>query len=172
MPNLILMRHANAEMSSTGMRDFDRPLSKAGHIEAQLAAKKFINTGFTIFKHRPLKIFCSPARRTVETLTNFRETIVMVDEQITYSEELYSGDVSSYQNLLSSLDNNDSCMIIGHNPMIEHFAFGLLQNDDESGINQLKNGFPTAAIAIIQLGNPFNALNLHNKLRHFLSAQS
>ena len=167
MPNLILMRHANAEFASPGMQDFDRPLSKNGHAEAQLAAQMFVQTGFTISN-----VFCSPARRTLETLACFRETINIADDHIAYRDALYSGDVSSYQNLVSALESDARCLIIGHNPMIEHFAFDLVQRDDGTGLNQLKMGFPTAAIAIIELEGKVNGLIPNAKLLHFLNPHS
>ena len=167
MPNLILMRHAHAEFASPGMQDFNRPLSKNGHAEAQLAAQMFAQTRFTISN-----VYCSPARRTIETLACFRETINIVDDCITYKDALYSGDVSFYQNLVTALETGANCLIIGHNPMIEHFAFGLLQGQDKTGLTQMGNGFPTSAIAIIELDDIANERSFKSKLLHFLNPHS
>ena len=167
MPNLILMRHANAELASPGMRDFDRPLSKNGYAEAHITAKMFLQTGFTISS-----VFCSPARRTIETLASLRETIPIDEDVMACPDGLYSGDVSSYQSLVSSLETGANCLIIGHNPMIEHFAFGLVQNGDGTGLSQLKMGFTTAAIAIIELNGAANVQISNAKLLHFLNPHS
>lgn len=169
MPTLILMRHANAELASPGMRDFDRPLSPAGWKEAAMAAQSFSKTGIQI-----AKVFCSPARRTLETLECLRQTITINPSKIEHHPELYSGDVSSYRALSEAADDG-ACLYIGHNPMIEHFAFELAAQDEgghmgeNDGINRLKTGFPTAAIAVFEVETNAATAKPHSRLLHFLS---
>lgn len=163
MPTLILMRHANAELASPGMRDFDRPLSPAGWKEAVVAAQSFSKTGIQI-----AKVFCSPARRTLETLECLRQTITISPSKIEHHPELYSGDVSSYR-ALSEATDDEACLYIGHNPMIEHFAFELAVHGEQNGINRLKTGFPTAAIAVFEVETNAAPIKPHSRLLHFLS---
>jgi phosphohistidine phosphatase len=164
MPIIILMRHAHAELPNPGMRDFDRPLSAAGWEDARTVAKQFPAIGVEISE-----IFCSPARRTMETLACVRETVEIGEVSIHYPSELYSGEVSAYHHVLSQFGSHDVCMIIGHNPMIEQFAFDIAQTGDEAGLAGIKPGYPTAAMAVIDLGQSFNPANPQGRLLHFLT---
>jgi phosphohistidine phosphatase len=163
MPTLVLMRHANAELATPGMRDFDRPLSAAGWKEAAIAAQSFSKTGIQI-----AKVFCSPARRTLETLECLRQTITISPSKIEHHPELYSGDMSSYRGLSEAADDG-ACLYIGHNPMIEHFAFELAAQGKQNDIEQLKTGFPTAAIAVFEVETDAAPIKPHSRLLHFLS---
>jgi phosphohistidine phosphatase len=164
MSILALMRHAHAEMPSSGLKDFDRPLSKTGWNDAKHAAEQFLETGLAISK-----VFCSPARRTTETLQCVRETVPITGEITTYLPDLYSGKLNAYQELLKKCAQNDVAMIIGHNPMIEHFAFNLAQSGDEFGLTALKSGYPTAAIAVLDLGATPNDPAPSARLIHFIT---
>lgn len=164
MPLIILMRHAHAEMPSPGMRDFDRPLSSAGKKDATVTAKQLAATRVKIST-----AFCSPARRTIETLACVQDTLQINENTVVYSSELYSGDVAAYHHLLSQLGENEVCMIIGHNPMVENFAFDMAQTGDEVGLAKIKLGYPTAAIGVIGLADNFNPANAHGSLLHFFS---
>jgi phosphohistidine phosphatase len=164
MPIIILMRHAHAELPNPGMRDFDRPLSAAGWEDARTVAKQFAAIGVEISE-----IFCSPARRTMETLACVREAVEIGEASIHTPSELYSGEVSAYHHVLSQFGSHDVCMIIGHNPMIEQFAFDIAQTGDEAGLAGIKPGYPTAAMAVIDLGQSFNPANPQGRLLHFLT---
>ena len=152
MPILVLMRHATAQMAEAGMRDFDRPLSKAGWAEANLVAKLLDATGLQIGK-----TFCSPALRTQETLACVRQTIPMSNSAVSFEQSLYSGDVASYQNIATEILPDDVAMVVGHNPMVERFAFHLAKRGEQDLLKKLKFGFPTAAIAVFNLENTTNA---------------
>jgi phosphohistidine phosphatase len=165
MPVLVLMRHAHAEAAGFGIKDFDRPLSALGREDARTMAKQFSYTGVEVSK-----VFCSPARRTVETLICVRETIKIASDAVFYPSELYSGDVSAYHQLLTRFEPNEVCMIIGHNPMIEYFAFAFVQSSDTKSLAEIKQGFPTAAIAVISLDHSFSPATPQGKLLHFFSA--
>ena len=165
MPTIILMRHANAEPASAGMRDFDRPLSKAGWAETLVSANLLKATGL-----EPTKMFCSPARRTSETMAGIRRIIPINDNIISQPQELYSGEVAAYQGVLNSVSADDICMFIGHNPMVERFAFQLAASGDKSTLNKLSLGFPTATIAVVTLAGDFSPINPQGYLLHFLTA--
>lgn len=149
MPTLILIRHANAELASPGMRDFDRPLSKQGWEEGATSGAIVNQLGYNISK-----VFCSPARRTSETLIVLRRFIAIDDLAIEFPIALYEGDVSVYEHILTGLDENDVCVCVGHNPMVENFAFLLAANGNEKALEPLKAGFPTAAVAVFELNGP------------------
>lgn len=140
------------------MRDFDRGLDTAGRDEAaRLAATMAIN-GF-----RPNRIYCSPARRCVETLgvlTSKLGPFPVVEQR----EALYLESHQAYLDLIAD-DQADagSIMIIGHNPMLEDTALTLLSGDPASSEEALGMGFPTAGLMIADCttgadpGEPGNA---------------
>ncbi len=164
MATLILMRHANAELASPGMKDFDRPLSAIGWAEAHTAALMLNETGIAV-----TKVFCSPARRTAETLECLTKTIKIDASTIAFHHELYAEDFNSYQNVLLTLQPNDTFLCVGHNPMIEHFAFHLAKSGKQADLNLLNKGFPTAGIAIFDLGIFPVLVTAHGVLTHFLN---
>jgi phosphohistidine phosphatase len=165
MPTLVLMRHANTKPPQASMRDFDRPLSDAGWAEANQAANLFYATGLKI-----TQTFCSPACRTEQTLACIRKTILLQDSAIFFLPELYSGDVSHYRDTQSKVANDAVAMIIGHNPMIERFAFDLASNGGDADLRRLKMGFPTAAIAVIKFEPDFDIAYPQGQLLQFLTA--
>jgi phosphohistidine phosphatase len=161
MPFFVLMRHAHAQHTEPGMRDFDRPLSQAGYAEANSSLKLFQATGLQI-----TKVFCSPSRRTKDTLACVRQTIPINDGAIIIEPSLYSGEVTAYQNLGSTIPPDDVAMFIGHNPMIERFAFDLAKTGDQVLLNKLKFGFPTAGLAVFEIANT----SREGRLIHFFTA--
>lgn len=155
MPTLILIRHANAELASPGMRDFDRPLSQQGWDEGAATAKYVSQLGLDISK-----VYCSPARRTSETLIALRRSITIDEKAIAFPMSLYEGDVSAYHHMLQTLSDNDVCVCVGHNPMVENFAFSLAANNSDTEMQPLKNGFPTAGAAVFELNDQKSKLTL------------
>jgi phosphohistidine phosphatase len=166
MPVLILMRHAHAELPAPGMRDFDRPLSRQGCLDAKQAGELFVSTGLKIDK-----VFCSPAKRTEETLSCLREVVPIEESIISRHNELYSGEVAHYAEVLQQLQGDETALIVGHNPMTEHFAVGLTTSNIEANLKQLKYGFPTAAIAVISCDLDVNRAEPHGTLLHFLTVK-
>ena len=60
-------------------------------------------------------------------------------------------------------------MFIGHNPMIERFAFQLALTGEKAILNRLKTGVPTATIAVFQLDGDYAAANPQSELLHLLT---
>ena len=166
MPTIILMRHANAELASPGMRDFDRPLSNQGWADAEITANLLKTVYFDRNNTKISMVFCSPACRTVETLAALRKTVIIEDPAINFLQELYAGDDEAYADLVKSVEADKVCVMIGHNPMIESFAFALAHKGDLTGLLQLKTGFPTSAIAVVELKNN----SIKGELLHFFTA--
>lgn len=109
MANLILWRHAEAEVHSTTGADEDRALTKAGLKDAAKMAK-WLN------QHLPpnTEAFCSPARRCIETASALQKLnpidIKVVD---------FLSVESTAEIIESRIDNHDrskTILIIGHQP--------------------------------------------------------
>jgi phosphohistidine phosphatase SixA len=60
------------------------------------------------------------------------------------------------------------CVFIGHNPMIEHFAFHLAHKGKDSDLKKLKMGFSTATIAVFDVGAFPASPQTRGELTHYL----
>jgi len=128
MANLILWRHADAEVDSVTGKDADRALSKSGLKDADRVAK-------WLHKHLPdnTEILCSPARRCLETLAALQQ----LDGADTQHEgKKYSVQIvdflsvdSTAQTILKNVANDDSSktlLLIGHQPNLGRVIAKLL----------------------------------------------
>jgi phosphohistidine phosphatase len=109
--NLILWRHAEAEVQSTTGHDADRALTKAGHKDAAKMAK-WLN------QHLPsnTEVFCSPARRCLETAAALQK---LNSIKINVADFL---SLNSTAKLIAEKVSNDNSsqtiLIIGHQPSL------------------------------------------------------
>ena len=128
MANLILWRHADAEVDSVTGKDADRALSKSGLKDADRMAK-------WIHQHLPenTEILCSPARRCLETLAALQQ----LDEVNTQHEaKKYPDQIvdflsvdSTVQMIIKNIANDDSSrtlLVIGHQPNLGRVIAKLL----------------------------------------------
>ena len=83
---LTLIRHANAEQD-TDVRDFDRPLSRKGHSEANEMARRFQERGLI-----PDLILVSAAVRTRETADTFAKVLGVAARLLQADDSLYLAD--------------------------------------------------------------------------------
>lgn len=142
---VFLVRHAHAGWPLPGVRDFDRPLDERGREEARRLAATITVNGFN-----PDRIWCSNARRCVETLEILRAG-GLADQPVENTDTLYTANYSAYLDVIGSAVEAgiSSIMIIGHNPMLEDAAHALLQNDLRAYQDALGLGFPTAGLLIL-----------------------
>lgn len=109
MANLILWRHAEAEVESASGKDIDRSLTKRGRKDAAKMAKWLI-------QHLPAntEIISSPARRCLETaatLHKFGSHNIKVAEFLSVENP-----VDSIAQKVINADNNKTILIVGHQP--------------------------------------------------------
>lgn len=110
----VLCRHAKAVSASTGVGDFDRALSEKGKRDALVVRGRLREFGFL-----PERVFCSSARRALETAS-----ILFPDVELVALESLYH---SSGQDIVEFLRSVDcGCFaVVGHNPSMEEAVFSL-----------------------------------------------
>lgn len=150
MNRLLLLRHARAGWAQPGMTDFDRALDEQGFREAGKMGAAMRASGFA-----PHHAICSTARRA-------RETWETVGHEsgftgcVTMSERLYSADAAGYLDVIRAVPDDGTLILIGHNPMTEDVALGLV--DGQSAANRLGQGFPTAGMAVIDIDAPWSAI--------------
>ncbi|MBN2735331.1 MAG: histidine phosphatase family protein [Spirochaetales bacterium] len=128
MKHLFLLRHAKSSWEDPGQRDHNRPLNDEGKKGALLMGKFLMQE--TI---KPDKVICSTAQRVRETWAIFKKAAAL-DLDPLFDDSLYLCSASQLLRVLSRLQENDnSVMIIGHNPTmvdavelltLETFAFG------------------------------------------------
>ena len=110
--DLIIIRHAQAELASNSGLDFDRPLTSQGEEHAILIARRAMSHELKIDN-----IMCSPALRTKMTALAFCREIGFQEKKILYVDELYEGTLQNYLRVFSRITKNTA--IIGHYPGVK-----------------------------------------------------
>lgn len=147
MSTLFLLRHAKAGWALPGMRDFDRPLDRAGRAEALATGDAMRARGYL-----PDVTLCSNAARARETL---EELAARVDTgRVFYFDRLYSDDAAGYLDLVRRRAEG-SVLVIGHNPMMEDLAAALSGAGEAVACTALGHGFPTSGLAVIAFDKGF-----------------
>jgi phosphohistidine phosphatase len=117
---LTLIRHANAEQDSD-VRDFERPLSRKGHGEAQEVARRLKERELV-----PDLILVSAALRTRETADAFVKELGVTARRLRADDSLYLADGDYILSLIRGIGPRIShLMIIAHNPGISAVAISL-----------------------------------------------
>jgi phosphohistidine phosphatase len=124
MKKLLLVRHADANPSLLGSRDFDRTLSKKGADQAKNSAKKIIELNWSIDE-----ILSSPAVRTMQTATILSEQIGIATEKITTDKKLYNpSEEDFYNSIIITDDAVQTLIVVSHNNGITDFVNSLMLN--------------------------------------------
>lgn len=119
MANLIIWRHAEAEVQSDSGHDSDRALTKRGRKDAAKIAK-------WLHKHLPdhAELLCSPARRCLQTADALHELNHM---EIKIADYLtVDSDVACMMQAIANKDNTQTILLVGHQPNLGLFISQLL----------------------------------------------
>ncbi len=167
MLTLALLRHAKSSKDNPAIDDFDRPLNPRGQSAAPEAGKTFQQLGF-----HPDLILCSPARRTRETLDLALPQMAVPVPAVTFDRALYHAAAAQHMVALRAAPSPATrILIVGHNPGLYGLALILTGSADDKILARLNEGYPTAAIAILE----FNAAAwadiavASGKLTHFIT---
>lgn len=144
MLRLYIMRHAKSSWASPGARDFDRELNDRGLLDLVKLSK--VIKSEKIF---PEKILCSSAIRTRQTLEAI-ETAFGNEPEVLFTERLYSSGMNEYIEIINAVQNVQSLMIIGHNPMCGNLASNLPKAGDKEELEKIAYKYPTGTISIIE----------------------
>jgi len=109
MANLILWRHAEAEIDSKTGDDTDRALTKTGLKDAAKMAK-WLN------QHLPLntEAYCSPARRCIETASALQKLNPIEIKVVDFLRVDSTAEIITKQ--IVDNDSSKTILIIGHQP--------------------------------------------------------
>ena len=145
MKTLFAMRHAKAERDSGTGRDFDRPLAKRGWHDAEAVGRELRSRGL-----KPDLVLASPARRAAETVAAVAQGYGKLKP--TYELAIYNAPADRLIEIVRSADDNaQGLLIIGHNPGFQDLIVRLAGDEPGKHIDQIVDGFPTAAVAALEL---------------------
>lgn len=124
MKRLILVRHAKTEVLRYDITDFQRSLKERGINDSKLIANQLLLKNLI-----PDLLISSPANRAIETSLLFAETLNYPTEMIEQIDDLYDGlTTHEFLGMLDQLGkDNETIMVVGHNPTIEYLAFNLTE---------------------------------------------
>jgi phosphohistidine phosphatase len=139
MRELIILRHAHAEMAGLGQDDIDRPLSRQGLAEAEAAGQWLKAHHLT-----PDRIVCSCARRARETLEQVLQVTGFIEQR--QEPRIYNATPGL---LMEIADEHRECprlMLVGHNPGLEQLV--ALLSSGQSGDFR---GLPAAGLVVLHI---------------------
>jgi len=138
MKRLLLLRHAEANLDFSSIKDFDRPLNEIGSSDAQLIGEKL-----TQEKTEIDFMLSSGANRAIATAKVIAKCVGYPIKSIEINNDIYNSSHNIMMNVINSvLDIYSSIIIAGHNPTF-HYLSQLLS--DES-----LNEFPTCTVFCIE----------------------
>ena len=144
MPRLMLLRHAKSSWSEEATADFDRPLAPRGQKAAPLMGRYMKENGLL-----PDRVLCSSALRTRQT---FAEALPFLagDFDALFLRAIYDTLDDDYLDIIREHGGDAATLlVIGHNPATHETALALAGTGNTEDIARLEDGFPTAALAIL-----------------------
>lgn len=142
MRRLLLLRHAKSDYPQ-GVADIDRPLAPRGRKAAPLMGDYIAREGFV-----PDHAMVSPARRTQETWAAVRPFLDGTREETVPS--IYEAPSARILDAIRSAPKAaETLLVIGHNPGLGDAALRLVGDGPKDLRRDLREKFPTAALAVI-----------------------
>lgn len=149
MKSLTLLRHAKSSWDAPVPRDFDRPLTDRGRLAASRIGHYLLDEGLTFDL-----VVSSSAVRT-------RETIAIVQAEtnrvwpVTFDDRVYMASADTLLDLIQDVPSTvQRLLLVGHNPGFEDLAQRLIGSGSLTLRNELKEKFPTAALAELTFDVP------------------
>ncbi len=145
MKRLLLLRHAKAELESATGRDFDRPLAERGWKHAAAVGRVMREHGLGADA-----IIASPAKRVAETLAALAEGYGPVEAD--FDPRIYNASPETLLDIVRQADDGaQALLLVGHNPGLQLLLLDLAGDDDNGRRDRIEHGFPTAALAVVEL---------------------
>jgi phosphohistidine phosphatase len=169
MRRLLLLRHAKAERSQTGERDHDRVLAARGRDDAPRLGAYMVRHAFM-----PDLVLVSSSTRTRQTW----ELAATAFEDVPpakFEERIYEAAPQAILKIIKEIGPAvGTLLIIGHNPGIQELAVQLVAVGDSDALRQLKDEFPTSALAVINfMVEDWSRLHQRaGRLEHFVTPKT
>ena len=169
MRRLLLLRHAKAERSEPGTKDFarvliDRGRKDAAKIGAYMAAHALI----------PDRVVISPAARSQETW-NYAANAFHPAPAAMSAERVYDATPHTILGVIKDTPASaHTLMVIGHNPGLHELALMLIATGDVDARERLREKLPTSGLVIVDFAFD-NWSKLHpqsGRLERFVSPKT
>jgi phosphohistidine phosphatase len=145
MPFLTLLRHAKAVQPLPGQKDFDRALTERGRKDAARIGKLLVDLGLDL-------ALVSSAARTVETW-RIASGVLEQPPEATIERALYMCRPAQLIKRLQDVPvGSGSVVVVGHNPCMQEVALRLAGHAKGPEVSQMREKYPTAALATFRLG--------------------
>ena len=142
--HLVLVRHAKSSWDDPRLSDFDRPLAPRG-----VSALPRMSAHLTAGGASPDLVLCSPATRTRETLAGVRAAL-SDSASVEFVDAIYGAGTRELLGLVGATPAEVGClMVVGHNPGMQDLAVALVGSGDDDLRQQLREKYPTGAIATL-----------------------
>jgi phosphohistidine phosphatase len=146
LKRLLLLRHAKSAWDNAELPDAARPLSKRGKRTAPLIGQFIAKEGFT-----PDLILSSSAKRATQTMKRVREAFGEQAKHATLDELYMATPREILTTICDQAGDANTVLVIGHNPGLGDLAAWMVSDGDTADMRRLKEKFPTAALAVIDL---------------------
>jgi len=157
---LYLLRHANAESWSPLSNDFSRSLTPEGTRHAQILSDWVQKT-----LSPPDTIFCSPAKRTRETLAPLLAAWPQLLATTDYVESMFGASLNMLLTLAEeAFSFSANLMMVGHNPGLEYLLENVLRQEHAASIGYFSEG----TLAVIEFPGGFKRDTPTGKLNHLI----
>ncbi len=131
MKRLTLMRHGNAQWKDPQISDFDRPLNRRGHSEAEAMSRRLMELQLI-----PALLLTSTARRAAQTAEIVARELGVSGRNMSREESLYLAPAEDILRIVQSTGPRiQHLMIVGHNPGLSEVAHLLAPNRGIGDLN-------------------------------------
>ena len=145
MKRLTVLRHAKSSWDNPDVDDFDRTLNDRGRKAAGRMGREFAKRHF-----RFDLVLARPAARVRETLDGVQEKFEL-NAPIRFDDAIYLASAEQLLSLVQELPEAiERPLLVGHNPGLHQLVVQLAGGGTIER-SSLDEGFPTAAVAIIDV---------------------
>jgi phosphohistidine phosphatase len=169
MRRLLLLRHAKAERARTGERDHERVLAPRGRGDAPRLGAYMVRHAFI-----PDLVLVSTSARTRETWKLAAAAFEKLPP-VQFEERIYEAGPQAIVDVIKeTAPEIETLLVIGHNPGLQELATQLVAVGDSDALRQLKEEFPTSALAVINfMAEDWRRLRQHTgRLEHFVTPKT
>jgi phosphohistidine phosphatase len=118
LKRLTLMRHGNAQWKDPQISDFDRPLNRRGHSEAEAMGRRLMELQLV-----PAMLLTSTARRAAQTAEIVARELGTSGRNLRSQDSLYLAPAEDILKVVRSTGPRiQHLMIVGHNPGLSEVA--------------------------------------------------
>ena len=145
MTILAIMRHAKSSWDDSQLDDFDRPLNERGRKAARRIGREMKSR-----KIRFDQVIASPAVRVRQTLEGLADGYGDAFD-VRFERLIYEASADTLLHIVRGIPGRvHAPLIVGHNPGLHHLVLKLAADEDKLR-EKAGHGFPTAAVAMIEL---------------------